>query len=118
MRGLACSWRVRRSVKNACSVGAIRVIARPPGVVEQSGGVREQLGRRGEIGVGVAGLAVAEVGRKPRQPALDVDAGAVPIEQRAHREGVPEVVQSSAGPGRRRRSGLVQSRRKVGQTHS
>jgi hypothetical protein len=60
--------------------------------LEQPGGVAEELGRRGQVVVGVAGLPVPEVGRKPRQPDLDVVAFAIPAEQGAHGEGLAQIM--------------------------
>jgi hypothetical protein len=37
---------------------------------------------------------VAEVGREPQQAGLHVHPGAVPVDEGAHRERVPEVMQS------------------------
>ena len=51
-----------------------------------------------------AGSRVAEIGRQPRQPALDVDAGAIPVEQGANGERMPEVVDPRRDRARRRRS--------------
>lgn len=47
----------------------------------------------------MAGFAVAEVGRQPCQPALDIDAGPVPIEQCANGKRMPEVMDSGRDRG-------------------
>ena len=43
---------------------------------------------RRQIVIGVAGLSMPEIGRKPLHPGLNVLAVAIPAEQGAHRKGV------------------------------
>jgi plasmid stabilization system protein ParE len=43
-----------------------------------------------------------EIGGEQRQSRLDLDAGAIPLEQRAHREGVAQAVQRWAAARRPR----------------
>ena len=63
------------------SAGSSRRAARP-----------EQLGRRGQVVVGAGRVDVAHVGRQRRQAGLHVGAGRVPVQQRAHRKAVPDVM--------------------------
>ena len=63
------------------------------------GGAGQQLGDRGQVPVGRARFAVAEVGRQRRDLGLHVLTGPVPAQQGPDGEGVAEVVQP--GPPRR-----------------
>ena len=70
--------------------------------LEPPGGQGEQFRCRGQVGVGVAGVCVPEVGRQPRQHGLDVGPGPVPAQKRGDRERVAEIMDSGAA-GRRAR---------------
>ena len=60
-----------------------------------------QLGGDREVPVGVAHVRMAEVGRQTGQTALDVDAAAVPAEQRPDSKSMAQVMQTgTAGIGR------------------
>ena len=92
--GLARRWVISRSVKNACSSGARLVIEAPASLSARlgRGGVGHELGGRGQIPVGVGRVGVPEVGRQHRHPRRDVEAVAIPAQQRVDRERVPQVV--------------------------
>ena len=80
----------RRPDSGSNSVGASGVIGPSPG---RAGAAwrRGRAVRAPRTGVGVAGLAVPEIGRQPRQPQLEVVALAIPINEGAHRKAVAEV---------------------------
>ena len=66
--------------------------------LEALGGQRQQLRHGRQVPVGGDGFAVAQVGGQPRQQGADVDAGPVPAEQGAHREGVAQVMDPGPAP--------------------
>ena len=101
MWGLAWRWPMSRSVKNACTVAVIAVIADTvlAAGVEPVDGLGEQLRRGLEIPVGVRRGDVAQIGGQQRQPGGDVAAVAIPVQQGVHREGVPQIMR--AGPATR-----------------
>ena len=95
VRGLAWRWRASRSVKNACRVGAIKVMIGPPsGCLAAGSGQGEQFRGRRQVPVGAGRLAVTQIGRQRRDLRLDVFPGAIPAQQGPDGKGVSELVDS------------------------
>ena len=83
--GLASRWRISRSVKNACErrrerghEQSLQVALEPLGRER-----RAAPARRADTSSVEAGLDVPQVRREQRQPGLHIDAGAIPVKQRA-----------------------------------
>ena len=58
----------------------------------------EQLRDRLQVPVGAGRVDVPEEGGQQRHPPVDVLAGAIPVEQRAHGKGMAEVMRARAWP--------------------
>src|SRR6266540_1016851 len=56
-------------------------------------------GDRLQIPIRAGRVDVTEIGGEQRHPPVDVLAGLLPVEQRPHREGVPEIVWPRAAAG-------------------
>ena len=86
---------ISRSVKNASSRGARVLIVRSGRQFRPGAGRRVRAVRaRGQVPVGGARGDVTQVGGQQRQLGLHVDAVAIPVDQRLHRKGMPEIMKA------------------------